>query len=344
MRLDVAGENLAEKIGLLTGLVPYPLVHVSMGMGYARGITAGVRLGVFEALVDSDADAPQLAERTSCHPDGMRALANTLTGFGLLRRRGGRYSLTKPSRKWLLRSSKDTLVDAVKFLGFCNDYSASLEQDVRTGEVVRIHDMQHPPEFWDAYMRALASFAKVMCKEIFFRMGVKKASRMLDIGGGHGLYGGLLAARIDGLTTEVIDLPEACAVGRRIVEEEGCAHCVIHREGDFRVVDWGTGYDLVFVSNVLHNATAEEGAALVKRAKAALSPGGKLVISDAAHPGGTGRVDATAGWNELFFYLVSGAGAWPEETMVGWMQDAGFTAVENKRLISIPQVLILGTA
>jgi len=344
MRLDVAGENVGERLGLLAGLVPYPLVQVSMGMGYARGITAGVRLGVFEALVDGDADVAELAERTSCHRDGMRGLANTLAGFGLLRRRAGRYSLTKPSRKWLVRGAKDTLVDAVKFLGYCNELSATLEQDVRTGEVVRIHDMEHPPEFWDAYMRALAGFAKVMSKELFFRSGLEAGTRMLDVGGGHGLYGGLLSERIPGLETTVLDLPEACAVGRAIVEEEGYADRITHVEGDFHTTEWGDGFDMVLISNVLHNATREEGAALVAKAKAALAPGGTLVISDAAHPGGDGRVNATAGWNELFFYLVSGAGAWPEETMVQWMEDVGFASVRTKRLISIPQVVILGTA
>jgi hypothetical protein len=55
-------------------------------------------------------------------------------------------------------------------------------------------------------------------------------------------------------------------------------------------------------------------------------------------------VDATARWDELFFSVVSGASAWPEETMSGWMNDGGFSKVTCERLLSIPQVVITAIA
>lgn len=341
MRISVTGDGILEHLALLGGVVPTPLVHISLGAGYGRALVAGVRLGLFEALAAGELDAEALAARTGCHPVGTRVLANALCGFGFLARRGGRYRLTSKSRRWLLAGGKLSLRDAALFMGWVLDWLQELEGAVRTGQIVRVHDRQHPPEFWESYMRALAAFARVAGPELVRRLKLPAgAARLLDVGGGHGLYGGALCRHHKGLTAEVLDLPPACAVGRRIVAEEGLAEVVRHREGDFRTDAWGGEHDAVLIFNVLHNATAEESQALLRRAWSALRPGGILAVLDAAHEGGDGGLDATAGWNEMFFFVISGAQAWPEPTLRAWIAEAGFGPVKRTRLLLAPQVLL----
>ncbi len=344
MRLDVAGDGLLEKLGLMTGMVPTPLIHTTFGVGYSRSIVAGTRLGIFEALGDGEAVPAEVAEQVNCHPEGTRALMAALVGFGLLERSGGRYRNSKAVKKWLLEGSEQSLKDAVLFLGYCHELVWNLEDDVRTGAIVRVHDKQHPPEFWDAYMGALAAFARLLGKEVVKRVKVGTPRRMLDVGGGHGVYSAALCGRYEGLTADVLDLEPACVAGRRIQEADGTADRVRHVVGDFRTADWGTGYDLVLVFNVLHNATEEESRSLIRKAHAALNPGGRLVISDAKHLGEDGKLDASAGWNELFFFLISGAQAWPEATLRGWMTEAGFSDLKRTEFLMAPQIALAGTA
>lgn len=344
MRLDVAGDGLLEKLGIAVGLVPTPLIHTTFGVGYARSIVAGTRLGVFEALGAEEASAEEVAERIGCHPGGTRALMAALVGFGLLERKKGRYRNGRAARKWLLADSTQSLKDAVLFLGYCHDLVRDLESDVRTGAIVRLHDKQHPQEFWDAYMGALAAFARLLSKELVRRVSVGKPKRLLDVGGGHGIYAAALCAKHDGLTADVLDLEPACVAGRRIQEADGTADRVRHVVGDFRTADWGTGYDLVLVFNVLHNATADEARALIHKAKAALNPGGRLVISDAKHLGEDGELDASAGWNELFFFVISGAQAWPESTLRGWLTEAGFEDLQRTEFLMAPQIALSASA
>lgn len=353
MRLDVAGDNVLERIAVLLGVVPAPLVQVSFGMGYARAIVAGVRLGVFEAIAPGTwVDAAELAARTECHPVGVEVLANALVGFGLLRRRSYRYALAAPARRWLRRDARMELVDAVDFLGYCIDLTANLEEDVRTGNIVRLHDREHSPEFWQAYMRALATFTKLGAPEVAWRLkragafrapGGESIARVLDVGGGHGRWAAALCDRVPGLRGEVLDMAPACAVGREILRDVPGGDRVVHREGDFRTGDWGRDYDLVLIFRVLHNATEEEAEGLMASAMQALRPGGWLAVLDAAHPGKPGgHVDASGGYNELFFFVISGARAWPDHTMGRWMQAAGLGSLRSARLLAAPEILLLG--
>lgn len=352
MRLDVAGDNLIERIAVLTGLLPAPLVQVSFGNGYARAIVAGVRLGVYEAIAPGEwVDAATLAERTGCHPVGIEVLANALVGFDTLRRKDGRYALAASARRWLRRDAKMEMVDAVDFLGHCLDLTVRLEDDVRTGDIVRLHDRKLSPEFWDAYMKALATFTKLGAPEVkrklkkagALRRGGQPIERVLDVGGGHGRWAAALCDSVDGLQGEVLDMPAACRVGRAILKDVPGGDRVTHREGDFRDGSWGQGYDLILVFRVLHNATEEEARGLMDSAMQAVRPGGWLAVLDAAHPGRPGGdLDASAGYNELFFFVISGARAWPEHAMSRWMKDAGFVGTKTSRLLAAPEVLLLG--
>lgn len=343
MHLKIGADNLMERLGLLLGLVPSPLIFTTFGVGHARSIVAGARLGVFRALGHDERTVEEVADATACSVQGMRALLTALVGFGLLSRKNGRYRNQPAVKKHLLPDAKVPLEDAVLFLGYCHELVWNLEDDVRSGDIVRIHDRQHPESFWKAYMGALSSFAKLVGPELVFRVKAKGPKRLLDVGGGHGRYAAALCAKHEGLTADVLDLAPACAVGRAIQEEDGTADRVSHIEGDFRTDPWPTGYDLILILNVTHNATEEEVKALFANAHASLNPGGSLVIMDAVHQGDDGKLDASAGWNELFFFLISGAQAWPEARLRGWMEDARFQGLRRSQLMAVPQFLLQGT-
>lgn len=343
MRLDVAGDSLLERIGLALGLVPKPLIYATFGVGYGRSIVAATRLGVFRALGHDELRPEEIAKATECSTEGMRALCSALVGFGVLARRGGRYRNSKEVRKHLLPTSKMPLEDVVLFLGHCHELVWNLEDDVRSGDIVRLHDKQHPESFWRAYMGALAAFAPLLSPDLVRKVKLKTPPRrLLDVGGGHGRFAGAMCRKYDGLAADVLDLPPACQQGRRIQAEDGMADRVSYIEGDFRAADWGTDYDVVFIFNVCHNATEPEIKTLLAKAHGALNDGGSLVLMDAVHRGEDGKLDASAGWNELFFFVISGAQAWPEARLQAWMEEAGFSGLRRSQLLAAPEFVLQG--
>jgi SAM-dependent methyltransferase len=150
-----------------------------------------------------------------------------------------------------------------------------------------------------------------------------------------------LCRRFPGLTAEVLDLPASIEHARAMVREEGMEGRVTFREGDLRQVDWGQGYDVVLLCNILHNLAADECAEALRKARAALREGGTVVVADSAHSGSEGDLEATAGFNELFFFLVSGSQAWPEPMLREWLDGAGFVGVRRRSTMLLPGLVVL---
>lgn len=344
MKLGVVADNVAEGLALATGAVPEPVVLGAWGLFVSRMLLAGAKLGVFEALSDGPATAAALAPKLAVSAEGLERLLRALNGLDYLRRDRGTYSLAPIAKKWLARTSKNDMSAVLLFVEELWRWTGRLEDAVRTGAPGRIHhDPDMTPEAWGRYMRGLAVFAKPAGAEVVRRVKVPKgAKRLLDVGGGHGMYSVAFCQRHPGLSAEVLDLPEAAAHGRAIVAEAGFADRITFREGDMRTAAWGEGYDVVLLFNVLHNATEAEATEVVKKAYAALAPGGVLAIQEAEYRETDGNLSFSAGFGELFFFIVSGARTWPEATLRGWAQTAGFSPVKTKRLWLAPAVVVSG--
>ncbi|MBI5549433.1 MAG: methyltransferase [Deltaproteobacteria bacterium] len=344
MRVGVVADNLVESLALTAGAVPEPVVLGAWGLFASRLLLAGAKLGVFDALTDRTADAATLAKELGLSVEGLERLLRALNGLGYLKRSRGRYSLSALSKKWLARGSKSSMKDALLFLEELWSWTSHLEAGVRTGRGIRLHDDGVlSPESWGRYLRGLATFAAPAGKEIVRRIKfARPPAKLLDVGGGHGMYSVEFCRRHPGLKAEVLDLPEAAAHGRKIVEEAGFDARVTFRPGDMRTDEWGTGYDAILLFNVLHNATEAEAKVVLRKARAAIAPGGVLAIQESEYKQTEGDLSFTAGFGELFFFLVSGAQTWPEPTLRAWLVEAGFERVRTQRLWLAPAVVVSG--
>lgn len=344
MRLGVIADNVAESLALGAGVVPEPVVLGAWGLWASRLLLVAAKLGVFDALVDGPGTAAELAPRLAVSEEGLERLLRALNGLGYLHRRRGAYRLSKVAQRWLTSSAKSSMRDALLFIEELWNWSTHLEEAVRTGRGVRLHDEGVMSEAsWGRYMRGLATFAQPAGKEVVRRLSLgRPPRRLLDVGGGHGLYAAAFCHKYPELSAEVLDLPSATAHGRQIVRDAGMATQVTFRDGDLRTADWGAGYDVVLLFNVLHNSTADEARQALSKAQQALAPGGVVAIQEAEYRAGDGNLSFTAGFGELFFFMVSGARTWPEQTLRGWLTEAGFEGVTTQRLWMAPAVVVSG--
>jgi ubiquinone/menaquinone biosynthesis C-methylase UbiE len=342
MRLDVVPDNILERLVLLMGIVPTPVVQVSWGMASASTIIAGSRLGLFDALDGEELDAEQLASKLGTHPLATETLLNALCGFGCVDRSDGRYRNSAPAAKWLVRSSKDSLHDAVLLLGLIQDGFHDLENVVRTGKILDWHHGGHGAEVWEPYLRGLGKLAKLPAGEVARRVKLgPEARRLLDVGGGHGQWSTAFCRRHPELEATVLDLPPAVPVGEAIVAEAGMAGRVRYRAGDLRTAEWGEGWDCVLIFNVIHNLSPEECQAAVERAKGALKPGGRLVILEAEHRHVRDRINQAAAFAEIMCFMTSGTRAYPEAQMRAWVEAAGFAGIKTWRPRFGPYMVVI---
>ena len=334
MRFGVIADNLVERIGLASGLIPTPMLE-PYEAAFARALMVATKVGVFDALADEPRAAPAIAERCGLDARAAEKLLNLLVGMRYLRRSGdGTYRLTRTARKWLLSGGPSSVRDMVlmKFLEW--EWIEGLENFVRGGDHLDVHGSMSA-EDWALYQRGMRAQAGIMAGFLVRRLPVPpNATRMLDIGGSHGYLSVAICRKYPQLRAEVLDLPEAVEQAAPILAAEGMGERVVHRMGDALTEDLGDDtYDVILMFSLVHHFDAETNRSLTARCARALRPGGMLVIGDLMRPESPSAASAMDLFYDLYFALTSRSGLWSFEEMAGWQRAAGLRARNPIRLV-----------
>ena len=313
----------------------------------ARALTTAVELGVFEALAEGGATAAELAERLSLDPLGAETLCTALTSLGYVEQAEGAGLRNAPvSDRLLVRSSPESIAS---FVGAQADLHweilSMLPEAVRSGRAYAMHEERRDPERWEAYMRGLFEISRPEHDWNAALVPVDRPALLADVAGGHGGFAMAMCRRHPALRATVVDLPPAAAVGRRIVEEEGFAERVGFREGDVFEVGLGEDLDVVSVFNLVHHLPEERCRALCEMARAALRPGGCLVIGDSERPDPRAPVPQAGAVSSVLFYAWSHGHNFSGREISGWLEEAGLADVETHRNERSPwRIVVIGRA
>ena len=339
MKVAVCPETFLERFALWLGLVPLPLFETHLSATLARAIMAGVELEMFECLESAPLAVADIANRCRTDPSATASLLDALVACGYLALSRGHYALVSKSRKWLLRSSKNSVRDKILLQNFEWQWLAHLEEFVRTGRPLDFHATMTDTER-DLYHRSMRSIAGIASREVAWRTPVpRNARQMLDLGGSHGHFAASICRRRPQLEAQILDLPEAVEKAAPMLAAEGLGTRVAHVAGDVTRADLGSKrYDLIFMSNLAHHFDEEQNLALTNRVARALRPGGIFVIQEAVKPllpEHAGQIGTLLG---LYFALQSrpGAATWAIPDMRAWQTAAGLTPYKTIRLHTAP--------
>lgn len=335
-RVGAEPENLLERIALRANLAPWPLVHSMFAPPLGRVLQVAARTGVFERLARGPATAEGLARELGLREAGTKLLLDCLAASEIVRESGGRYELERSARKWLDPESDTSVLSVIADNAEYWAWWASLEDLVRDGHSVQMHDRPADDPYWRNYIRGQFELARLSAPEVAKGLRLRDgATAMVDLAGGHGWFSARLCERHPGLRATVVDLPGSAAIGREIVAEHGLSDRVQHVEGNVLTSDLGGPYDLALAFNIVHHLSPEENVELFSRARDVLRPDGSLAVLDLfTRPAGK-RPDGSA-YLGLFFHLTSGAATYSPAELRDWLEESGFETPRRVRVRSIP--------
>ena len=339
MRLGAIPESFSEFLLLIAGVAPTPLLDTFQSIVLARAIMTASKLGVFEAFQDQALTAEQAAVQIQVDPRALEKLLNGLVSAGYLRYRAPSYSLSRISRKWLLKKSAQSLHDNMlqRFLEW--DAVEHFGDFVRNGLPLDVHD-QLSNDDWPIYQNGMRSLAALSADEIAKRLPMPREPReMLDLGGSHGYYSVTLCRRYPEMRSTIIDLPEAVRHAAPILEREKMGDRVIYRAEDVLKADLGEeACDLVLISQLLHHFDEKTNQALVRRAARSLRPGGIIAVLEILRPSSPTSVGQTGALLDLYFAAVSRSGSWSLQELSTWLREADLFPLAAVSLRSLPGV------
>jgi SAM-dependent methyltransferase len=309
----------------------------------ARAVIAAVTLGVFDALHEAPATSDGLAKRLGLDPLGAETLLSGLAALGYVE--GDPARNTEVSERLLVSSSPESIATFIGRQGELHwQVLDMLPEAIRDGTAYAMHERRHDDaEHWDAYIRGLFEISRPEHEDNAALVPVEDPQRLVDVAGGHGGFSMAMCRLHPGLRATVLDLPPSAAVGREIVAEQGFADRVEFREGDVFELGLGENLDVVSVFNLIHHLPEERDRELVRMARAALRPGGALVIGDSARPEPGGAIPPQGAISQLLFYAWSHSRNFTPSEVRGWMEEAGFDEVEvHQNVRSLWRMVVVG--
>jgi hypothetical protein len=172
----------------------------------------------------------------------------------------------------------------------------------------------------------------------------KGRKQLLDVGGGPGTYSIALVQQNPGLRSTILDLPGVLEITREIVAQSGCEGLIRLMPGDYLQSSFGSGYDAVLLSGMMHRESADTCRMLLQKSFDAMEPGGMVVVSDVYFEDDRKRTPPFAVYFALNMMLTSRDGSAHAKTeMAKWVGEAGFERVIVRNLQPPnPHSLVIG--
>ena len=301
-------------------------------------LRAAIALDIFTKIGEGTDTFPALAKRCEATERGIRILCDYLVVYGFLTKHEDRYALTHNSATFLDRRSPACIASAAGFLTLPVTINAyhDLARTIRTGQPAMAEgegSISEENPIWVEFARSMAPMVTPSAEEIARILDAPaKKSKVLDLAGGHGMFGIALAKRNPNAEIFALDWAPVLAVATENARAAGVAarHHLI--PGSAFEVEYGAGYDIVLITNFLHHFDAATNEKLLRKVRASLAPSGVVATLDFIPNEDRISPPRAAGFGMMMLGMTPAGDAYTFSEYEGMFRNAGFTSNELRLL------------
>nr|WP_321353327.1 methyltransferase [uncultured Methanoregula sp.] len=250
------------------------------GIQQYYAVTTALDLGLFDLLREPKT-GKECAALLGCRADLLDLLCESLLSINLLEKEGVGFRTSETARTYLVRHSPFCQHHAIAFQRRLAGLWADLPLILKEGPVT----YDRSEMFRDVIIPSMAESCRCgllqdVTGKIAALPGFPAAKRLLDLGGGHGLYAIALCQKNPHLEATVFDLPPVLDATSSFIARYG-ADRVNVLPGDFFCDPIGSGYDIIFSSS----NPGGKVPALIPKIASALNTGGLFINKQAVDSG-----------------------------------------------------------
>jgi predicted O-methyltransferase YrrM len=259
---------------------PDEIQQMAASFKESRILLSALELDLFTILGREKLTSDEVAIILDTDTRATDRMLNALCALGLIRKENKRFSNTEVTARYLVKGEKDYMSGLMHTVHLWKSWSTMTDAVKKGGKVTDKSLKEEDPRWTTAFIEAMHYRAVKTSAEITARLDLAGVSRVLDVGGGSGAYAmGFVNARPD-INVTVFDLPDVVPLARKYIEESGMGDRIEAIEGDYHIDEFGNGFDLVFLSAVIHSNSPEQNRSLIEKGAKALNQGGQIVIVD----------------------------------------------------------------
>ena len=248
-----------------------------------EAIKTAIELGLFTAIAEGKTTVAEIAGACEASERGTRILCDYLVIIGFLTKQNGNYRLTPDSAMFLDRHSPAYMGGVIDFIlsPTLTDNFKQLTAAVKKGGTAADEDTALEPNhpMWVRFARAMAPMMAMPAQQLapLVDRDANQKLKILDIAAGHGLYGLAFAKRNRQAEVVAVDWPNVLEVAKENAQAAGVSDRYQTKPGSAFDVDYGTGYDIVLLTNFLHHFDVSTCEGLLRKVHSALKDGGRAV-------------------------------------------------------------------
>ena len=298
-------------------------------------LTAGIDLKVFNHLSKPIA-AEEVAEAIGCHPMSTMLFLNGLAACDLIEKHNGMYQNAPVAKAFLVEGSQTYLDGGFASQARINDAILNdLSRLIRTGPVLHHEDDNADPKKWSQAAYWIANEERAGMAQQMSRLASQLPEflsfrKMLDLGGGPGIFCIAMVAEHPTMTGVIFDRKPVVEVAERFIIEYGMEERIEVLAGDYNFDAIGGNYDFIWTSATL-NFAKENLDSVIKKIYGALNPGGVFMnLSEGLTDEGT-KPDFHVLWS-VGWAMTGPVTAFDQGRISESMLKAGFRSVRSQTL------------
>jgi SAM-dependent methyltransferase len=259
---------------------PNEIREVASSFQKSRILLSGFELDIFTNIDESGTAGNNLASALNLDQHACERLLNALVSLGFLTKQNNLFFNTPESYAFLSKKSPDYLGGLMHTNHLWNTWS-NLTRVVRTGLSANPSEINARGEEWlFSFISAMHDRAMKQAPQQIARIDLTDVRSVLDVGGGSGAFSMEFISKKPGIEAAVFDLPNVVPITKRFIDKEGFTGKIKTYAGDYTKDDLPVGFDLIFLSAIIHSNSLETNGELVKKCFHALNKNGRIIIQD----------------------------------------------------------------
>ena len=246
----------------------------------SRILLSGFELDIFTNIDDSGCPSHQIANKCNLNEHACERLLNGLVSLGFLTKQNQIYFNTDESSTFLSRKGSDYLGGLMHSNHLWNTWS-NLTEVVRTGKSAHPAEINERGDEWlFSFITAMHDRAMKQAPQQLRKIDLSGINTMLDIGGGSAAYSMAFISLKPDMEATVFDLPNVVPITKQFIDKEGFSDKIKIYTGDYTVDELPQGFDMLFLSAIIHSNSLEVNKDLIRKCFRALNTNGKIIIQD----------------------------------------------------------------
>lgn len=256
------------------------ILQIASAFQQSRCLLSACELDFFSIIGNEQKTAKEIAISAGTHEKSTEKLLNALCAMHILIKSENKYSNTKGTRRFLVKSRPE-YIGNMMFLTHQWEKWEHLTDAIRTGQAVSYQDISDKPREWvETYVDSIYWRAVMKAPEVVSMINLHDINSMLDLGCGSGIYAIEFKKAKPTMSVTALDYPTVMYEALKHITREGMERDIEIMSGDFTKDEIKGKYDAIFVSKVLLYYSFWDNVALLNKIFNALNHKGKIIIHD----------------------------------------------------------------